>query len=74
MRKKGEPISLADELFLSCYECGTTFPIHQTHFEGKIKDSVETTDDPFENESIFLSTDSRAKQRRKGANNTRNII
>ena len=35
-------------------------------FETKIKDSVETTDNPFENESTFLSTDSRATQRRKG--------
>ena len=35
-------------------------------FESKIKDSVETTDNPFENESTFLSTDSRATQRRKG--------
>ena len=33
---------------------------------SKIKDSLETTDNPFENESIFLSTGSRAEQRRKG--------
>ena len=36
---------------LSCYECGNTFPIYETHFESKIKDSVERTDSPFENES-----------------------
>ena len=41
--------------------------MYQAHFESKIKDSLETTDNPFEsNESIFLSTDSRATQRRKG--------
>jgi len=33
---------------------------------SKLKDSLETTDNPFENESIFLSTGSRAEQRRKG--------
>lgn len=34
---------------------------------SNIKDILETTDNPFEgNESIFLSTDSRATQRRKG--------
>lgn len=52
--------------FVQCYECGNVFPIHETHFESKIKDSVETTDNPFENESVFLSTESRATQRRKG--------
>lgn len=43
-----------------------TFPIYETHFESKIKDSVQTIDNPFENESIFLGIDSRATQRRKG--------
>jgi len=63
---KGEPIAPDDDLFLSCYECGNTFPIYETHFESKIKDSVETTDIPFENESIFLTIESRKEQRRKG--------
>jgi hypothetical protein len=49
--------------FIQCYECGNVFPIHETHFESKIKDSVETTDNPFENESVFLSTESRATQK-----------
>jgi hypothetical protein len=35
------------------------------HFESKIKDSVQTTDNPFDNESTFISTESRATQRRK---------
>ena len=52
--------------FIQCYECGNTFPIHETFTESKIKDSVQTTDNPFENESTFLSIDSRATQRRKG--------
>ena len=34
---------------------------------AEIKDTLETTDNPFEgNESIFLSTDSRTTERRKG--------
>ena len=33
--------------------------------KAKIKDSVETTSNPFDNESVFLSTDSRATTRRK---------
>jgi len=40
--------------------------VHETHFESKIKDSVETTDSPFDNEFSFLNTDNRATQRRKG--------
>ena len=66
IKKKGEPPAPDDELFLSCYECGNIFPIHETFTESKIKDSVETSDNPFENESIFLSTDNRATQRKKG--------
>ena len=34
--------------------------------EPEIKDSEETIQNPFENEFTFLSTESRAKQRRKG--------
>jgi hypothetical protein len=45
---------------------GNVFPTYEAHFESKIKDSVETTSNPFENESIFLSIESRATQRRKG--------
>jgi hypothetical protein len=56
IKKKGEPrASPDDEQFLSCYSCGNTFGIHETHFESKIKDSIETTSNPFENESTFLS-------------------
>jgi len=52
---------------MSCYECGNTFGIHETFTESKIKDSLETTSNPFEgNESTFLSVDCRATQRRKG--------
>ena len=52
---------------MSCYQCGNTFPIHETFTESEIKDSLETVSNPFEgNESTFLSIESRATQRRKG--------
>lgn len=67
IKKKDEPIAPDDDKFLSCYQCGNTFPIYETHFESKIQDSLETTDNPFEsNESIFLATETRKEQRRKG--------
>lgn len=66
IKQKGEPVAPDDDQWLSCYEWGRTFPIHETHYESKIKHSVETTDNPFDNESTFLSTDSRATQRKKG--------
>ena len=53
-------------MFVQCYSCGNIFPIYEAHYESEIKDSLETTNNPFENESTFLSTDSRAMQRRKG--------
>ena len=52
--------------FIQCHECGNVFPIYETHFEPKIKDPVQTTENPFENESIFQSTDSKATQSIKG--------
>ena len=57
--------------FIECWECHNVYPIHETHFEPKIKNSLETVQTPFENESIFLSTDSRKEQRRKGTNKSR---
>ena len=64
--KKKDEIAPDDDQWLSCYECGKTFPIHETYQEAKIKDTLQTTSNPFErNESIFLSTDSRATQHKK---------
>ena len=65
IKEKNEPRAPDDEQFLSCYSCGNTFAIHETHFDSKIKDSVETTSNPFDNESTFLSTENRATQRKK---------
>lgn len=66
IKKKDEPIAPDDDQFMSCYSCGNTFPIYETHFESKLKDTLEVTDNPFENESIFLATETRKEQRRKG--------
>jgi len=46
----------------SSYEYGNTFPIHEAHFESKIKYSAEIINNPFENESIFPSIDGRATE------------
>jgi hypothetical protein len=65
IKKKDEPRAPDDEQFLSCYSCGNTFGIHETHFDSKIKDSIQTTSNPFDNESTFLSTETTATKRRK---------
>jgi hypothetical protein len=46
-------------------------PIYETHFDSKIIDSVETTDNPFENECMFLTTETRKEQWRKGKRKSR---
>ena len=70
--KKGEIKPPDYDDFVQCWECGNIFPIHETHFESKIKDSIETISNAFEgNESIFLSTDNRKTQRRKGKQKSR---
>lgn len=69
IKKKDELPAPDDDQFMSCYECGSTFPAYETFAESQIKDSLETVNNPFENsESVFLSTDSRATTRRKREN------
>jgi len=65
--KKGEVKPPDYDMFVQCYSCGNVFPIYEAHYASEIKDSLETVNNPFEgNESIFLSIESRATQRRKG--------
>ena len=65
--KRGEQRPPDYEQWIQCWECGTVYPLHQTFVEPEIKDSLETVKSPFEsNESVFISTDSRATQRKKG--------
>jgi hypothetical protein len=40
--------------------------LHETSPETKLKLPTRTTDNPFENDSIFLNIDSRATERKKG--------
>lgn len=65
--KKGEVKPPDYDQFVQCYECGNVFPIYEAHYESEIKDSLETTGNPFEgNESVFLATETRKEQRRRG--------
>ena len=58
--KKGEVKPPDYDQFIQCYECGNVFPIYEAHYESQIKDSLETSDNPFEaNESHFESTKKR---------------
>ena len=66
LKKHGEAPQPDDDKYLSCWECGNIYPIYQSYPETEIKDSEETVQNPFDNESTFLSTESRASQRRKG--------
>jgi hypothetical protein len=56
-------------MFVQCYECGEIFPIYEAHYESEIKDSEETIQNPFENESVFMSSKKRKyKDRRLNSN------
>lgn len=57
--------------FLSCYDYCNTFPTYTAKFESKIKEFVETTDNPFDLGTGNLSTDNRADQLRKNKGGTR---
>ncbi|MDW0245685.1 MAG: hypothetical protein QOC38_10830 [Nitrososphaeraceae archaeon] len=54
MLKKGEVRPPDYDEFIQCNKCGNVLPVYEAKFESNIKDSLETTDNPFEsNESIF---------------------
>jgi hypothetical protein len=58
--KKGEKPAPDHDQFMQCHSCGTIYPIYQTYPESEIKDSLETTTDPFEESaSVFLSVGKR---------------
>ena len=63
--EKGEQQPPDYDQFIQCGECGNIFPIYQSYPETEIKDSIDTVKNPFENESIFLSGETRKTQRRK---------
>jgi hypothetical protein len=47
--------------------CGNIYPVYEAKFERKIKDFVETTDNPFdEGKGQDLGVDNRVIERRKG--------
>ena len=56
-------------MLVQCYECGEIFPIYEAHYESEIKYSEETIQNPFENESVFMSSKKRKyKDRRLNSN------
>ena len=54
--KKGEQRPPDYDEYIQCWECGNIYPIYQSYPETEIKDSEETVDNPFENESVFMSS------------------
>ena len=65
--EKGKPIPEDHSSWLQCYKCGNIFGIHEIAHESDIRDTVETSDSPFEaNETVIESIPrrtSRAGQR-----------
>ena len=54
--KKGEVKPPDYDVFPQCYVCGTVSPLYEAVQEPEIKDSEETVQNPFENESVFMSS------------------
>ena len=62
--KKGEAIP-PDYEFVQCYECLNISPLYEAIEEPEIKDSEETIENPFENESVFMSVKKRKHKNRR---------
>lgn len=66
---KGELPAPDHDNWMQCHSCGNVYPIHETYPESEITDSLQTVSNPFEsNESIFLTTETRKEQWKKGNN------
>lgn len=52
-------------MLVQCYSCGNVFPIYEAHYELEIKDSLQTVDNPFENECVFMSSKKRKYKNRR---------
>jgi hypothetical protein len=64
IKRKGESAP-DDDQWLSCYVCGHTYAIYETFEDSKIKDTIATSDTPFDNESMILTIPKRKRQKRK---------
>ena len=72
IKKKGEPVAPDDDQFMSCYQCGNTFPIYETFADSSIRDSLETVQNPFENETdVFMASKKRKYKDRRLSNKYR---
>ena len=68
---EGQPIPADHENWLQCYECGTIVPVYEIEKESRLKDVVETTDNPFDTGKDFLGIDSRTSIGGKNARKKR---
>ncbi len=58
---------------LQCAKCSWVCPIYEVEHESTIEDSIQPSDNPFDNaQGQVLSVDSRATQRRKDRNKNMN--
>ena len=58
--------------FIQCSECRNVLSVYEAHFQSEIKDSLETTNNPFEgNESIFLNIDTNNKSKQNTCQDVR---
>lgn len=60
-----EPIPVDHENWLQCHECGSVIPVYEVEKESRLKDVVETTDNPFDSGKDFLGVDSRKTRKNK---------
>ena len=57
--KKDEVKQPDYDLWAQCYECGEISPLYEAVQEAQIKHPLETIQNPFENESVFMSVKKR---------------
>ena len=65
MYPTNEPMPVDHENWLQCHECGTIVPVYEIEKESRLKDVVETTDNPFDSGKDFQGIDSRKTRKKK---------
>jgi hypothetical protein len=56
---EGEPVPADSDQWRQCHECGLIVPVYELEKESKIKDVVETVNNPFDSGTSILGIDKR---------------
>ena len=68
-----QPTPADHENWKMCYECGLIVPIYEIEKESRLKDVIETSENPFDSGKDFLGVDNRKARKKKQRDREREL-